>query len=421
MMRAMTKKTALLFVAAFALGCAVTAATSAPRGELAAAFEDFTGRIAPVESHVRQSPSFGSPAEQAAGYLHMARSLISALETEVLQDVDYPYFRTLDFWLRGGGDNTDQRYAFSRIRGGATYRIWGSLGSAKRIEFQMYAGEPWDGSGRSVGYLAFEDIEIAKDGSFDLVLSAEARTGNWMNNPPEATSVFARHIYDDWNDATPGHVHIDRVGYEGRRRPSDMPDDLARRFRAAADRYQKIGTAWPDFVNRRYVDAGPANVLSPLVDTYKLGGAKGRWMATGHFEVPDGKALVIKTFPTSAQYQGIQLTDMWFQSLEAGNQVSSLTTRQALLSPDGAYYFVVSAGDPGHANWLDPGAFQRGTMLLRFDGVRGEIPADQHPSTQLVDFADLPDVIPGYSKVSAADRDAVRRARRQHLQLRSGR
>ena len=55
----------------------------------------------------------------------MLRSMAKSLEAEVIQDPDYPYFRILDFWLREGGDNPDQRYAFSPIRGGEAYRVWG--------------------------------------------------------------------------------------------------------------------------------------------------------------------------------------------------------------------------------------------------------------------------------------------------------
>ena len=71
---------------------------------------------------------------------------------------------------------------------------------------------------------------------------------------------------------------------------------------------------------------------------------------------------------TSAKYQAVQLTDMWFASLEQANQVSSLTTKQSLQAPDGSYYYVVSQHDPGYANWLDSGALARGTLLLRWDG-----------------------------------------------------
>lgn len=385
------------------------------------ALAGFVERIERSEQAVRESPAYGSETEQALGYLHLSRAIIRALEAEVLQDADFPYFRILDFWLREGGDNPDQRYAFSPIRGGEAYRIWGRLGSARRVEIQLYAGEPWAGTGRSAGYLAFEDIAIAPDGSFSVALGAKHAEGSWLRNPPEATTVFVRHIYDDWNEALPGEVHIDRVGLEGARMPLPTPSDLAHRLRAAAEMLEKSATVWPDFVQKRYVHSVPTNRVSKLIDTYALGGAKGRWMAGGHFVLPPGKALLIKTPTTRAGYQSIQLADMWFNSLEHANQVSSLTTRQSVRAADDAYYTVISSQDPGHANWLDTGGLERGVFLLRYDGVLGDIPEAQHPSARLVDLDALEELIPDFKRVSESEREHTRAARRQHLQRRSGR
>ncbi|MEE3330322.1 MAG: hypothetical protein VX246_05595, partial [Myxococcota bacterium] len=125
-----------------------------------AAFADFAARILETEESMQSLDSFGTDAERAGGYMALLRALVKGIEGEVFQDVDYPYFRFVDFWLREGGDNPDQKYAFSPVRGGADYRIWGTLGSARRVEFQLYSGQPWAGTGRSVGYLAFEDIQL---------------------------------------------------------------------------------------------------------------------------------------------------------------------------------------------------------------------------------------------------------------------
>ena len=128
--------------------------------------------------------------------------------------------------MREGGDNPDQRYAFSPIRGGEAYRVWGNLGSAARVELQIYSGRPWAGDGRSAGYLAFEDIECDDDGAFEIFVSAEESPGNWLKNPEDSTTLFARHIYDDWSDAETGDIHIDRVAYEGSRRPAATPGGI---------------------------------------------------------------------------------------------------------------------------------------------------------------------------------------------------
>lgn len=399
-----------------------TSGSEAP-DELARAFDELVATIEAVEADLRHSPSFGDEAERVGGYRHLLRSLAKGLEAEVLQDPDYPYFRILDFWLREGGDNPDQRYAFAPIRGGAAYRVWGELGSAARVELQIYAGKPWAGrdKGHSAGYLTFEDIALEADGSFEVIVSAEPHDGNWLENPEDATTLFVRHVYDEWSDAPTGDVHIDRIGFEGHRRPQESAGELARRIAGAAEMFGTTSRTWPAFVAHRYQRAGEENSVGPPYDTYALGGAKGRWMSGGYFELEPGRALLLVVPPTRAQYQAVQLTDMWFASLEHANQVSSLTSRQSVLAPDGNYYYVISADDPGYANWLDTGALRRGTFLLRWDGVQGDLPASQHPSAETLAIDALPDRIPGFVRASDEEREQTRRARRRHLQLRSHR
>ena len=391
--------------------------------ELSAAFAELRASIDRAEAALRAGPAYGDDAERARAYSFLTRSIIQGLEASFLQDPDYPYFRELDFWLRGGGDNPDQRYAFAPIRGGEAYRVWGRMGSARRLELQLYAGQPWAGSGRSAGYLPFEEIEVAADGSFEIVLSATRPDsgGTWLENPADTTTLFVRQIYDEWDERPTGEVHLDRMGLEGARKPLDTPEAVAARLRASAGDIERRVTVWPAFVDRRYVKSGPANRVSPLIDTYKLGGVRGRWMAGGHFDLESGQALVIRTWPTDATIQSVQLADLVFDSLEYGNAVSSLNNTQVEAAPDGAYYHVVAAEDPGHPNWLDTGGLTRGVFMLRFDGVGAEIPATLSPSAELIPIADLPARVPGYRRVEEAERERVRAARRRHLQLRSGR
>ena len=406
-------------------GSAPPSPAATPPDALAASFAALEQSLRDAEASLRASATFadGSPIERARGYEFVLRSLIQSLEAELLQDPDFPYFRILDFWLRGGGDNPDQRYAFSPIRGGEPYRIRGTLGSARRVEVQLYSGQPWAGTGRSVGYLTFEEIAVDANGAFeiDLVPAPHHAEPGQLANPPETTTVFVRHIFDRWDERPTGDVHIARVGWEGRRKPSASPDHTARRIQTAAENFLLRSRTWPAFVEKRYVSSRPANQLSPLVDTYKLGGARGRWMATGHFDLAEGEALLVRMPATDAAYQAIQLTDRWFDSLEYGNRVSSLNATQMRRAPDGTAWLVVSPDDPGHANWLDTGGLLRGTFLLRYDGVQGEIPEPQHPSMERVAIDSLEARIPDFVRVDEAQREQVRAARRRHLQLRSHR
>lgn len=372
------------------------------------------------EQAIRGAEAFGTDTERAAGYAQLVRNLVMGLEAEVLQDPDFPCFGPVDLWRREAGSNPDQCYACSPVRGGKRYRIYGRLGSARSIELQLYAGQPWTGPARSVGLVPFEALHIGADGRFEVDVVPHDPARGELHNPPDATTVMVRCVYDDWSSADPAELHIDRVGFEGRRVPPPSGQELGRRLSAAARAVEQATTVWPTIAHRAYVSALPVNTLPAPHDTHAQGGVHGRWMATGHYRLDPGTALVVRMPATEASYQAIQLTDLWFAALERGNRISSLTTHQAVAAPDGAYYHVVAAEDPGAPNWLDAGGFERGIVLLRYDGLPAPLPESQQPSAQLIALPDLPDAVPGFEPVGEAERQRARQVRRRHLQRRFG-
>src|SRR5690625_2549750 len=246
------------------------------------AFKKLLEHIAEAEAYLRSSPFYESDTEQAAAYMHLSRMLFKAIEQEMLQDADYPFFRVLDFHIREGGDNSDQRYLFSPIKGGQEYRIWGRRGSAGRVEIQLYAGEPWAGAGESAAFLGTEDIEFHEDGTFEVLLTASSgeensgKTGNRLHNPSSATTVMVRQIYPDWSCEEPGDIHIDRVGFEGKIKSTMKTDEVVRRLLRTGEVAEQSIRIWPDFVQQRYIDARPANTLAEPMDTSRYGGIPGR-------------------------------------------------------------------------------------------------------------------------------------------------
>ncbi len=85
------------------------------------------------------------------------------------------------------------------------------------------------------------------------------------------------------------------------------------------------------------------------------------------------------------------------EPIDFANHQSSLNGHQAVLDPDGVFRAVVSAKDPGVANWLDTAGHSEGAMLIRwlecdsaprpttkrvaFDEVRGALPASTSRGT----------------------------------------
>ncbi|MDB5397238.1 MAG: hypothetical protein JWM91_4744 [Rhodospirillales bacterium] len=391
--------------------------------ELDRAFDRLIGAVRQSKDFITNHVFFKDPENRAAGMAFISSMVIRTLEEDVVLDADYPFFRVLDFRIREGGDNPDQRYLFAPVRGGETYRVWGRLGKQRRLDFQMYAGAPYiKGGGRVVSNLAMENIIFDKDGRFEVILSPHKRPGNWMENSSDSTKLMVRQIFSDWKNETPGEVHIDRVGYEGALKPRTSEGAMADKLdKAAADLVQTV-EAWPSFVLERYVNTMPANSLTPMTDPVSTGGVQGRWMSEAHFDLKDDEALIITTWPMSGNYQGIQLTDLWFSSLEYANRQSSLTADQAYRTSDGAYHFVVSSKNPRVQNWLDTGGLRQGTILLRFDGMKEpEFPKDKQPTIQTVKFAHLRKHLP--SDTPDFSLDALRNViaeRRANVQTRFG-
>ncbi|MCB0994507.1 MAG: DUF1214 domain-containing protein [Acidimicrobiales bacterium] len=386
------------------------------------AFDALVAALGEAAASVRAHPFFADDENRVSAYRFVLSMLIARLEEDVIFDPDFPSLRSVDTRIREAGDNPDQRYWTTRIRGGETYRVWGRRGTARRVDVQVYAGLPAQaGSGRSVGFLAFEDLQIDADGSFEVIVSPDRRAGNWIDCPTDASRLFVRQVFSDWDNELPGEVHIDRVGSEGEPKPSVTDADMAERLRAASAHLVARVDFWPEMVRQQYLEIGP-NQLSPLYDPGALGGVHGRLMSHGTFDLADDEALVVRLWPGSGNYLGIQLGDLWFSSLEYANRQTSLSTDQAVPATDGSYRFVICGTDPGLPNWLDTTGLRRGYILIRYDGENGVIPDDAHqPTTQVVPVQLLRSVLPDDSPtVGVEARRRALAARRRHVQRRFG-
>lgn len=390
---------------------------------LESAADEFVNAIATSLREIRGHEFYGDPENRASAHTFLASMLLSRIEEDVVFDGDFPYFRVLDHRIREGGDNPDQRYLISKINGAHSYRVWGTLGSARRVDVQIYAGDPYiaGSGGRAASFLTFEQLQVGADGSFEIAMSPQHRgEANWIENPADATRVLIRQVFGEWADEHPGEVHIDHAGRTGDLKPVLSDAEVAARLRTAAANLVAHVKVWPDMVLNGYVRTGPPNEVSAPFDPGSRGGVPGRYMCHAIFELEADEALVVTTWPMNGNYQGVQLGDMWFSSLEYGNRQSSLSGDQARPSPDGALRFVICSADPGYANWLDTVGRRRGTVLLRYDGMTGGFPPEHYPQAQKVRLDDLATALGDAPQVTPAERAAALAARRRHLQRRYG-
>lgn len=413
----------LLFGLALAIPHIAPVTAEPAPSELHAAQDAFQDAMRDAHTYIRSHKFYQNPENRASAHAFLAAMALKAIEHDLILDPDFPFFRTLDFRLREGGDNPDQTYFMAPLRGGASYRIWGKRGTERRMDFQTYAGNPYAaGGGRMAGFLDSEALKTAADGSFEVFVSPNPQPGNWLPNPSDGTQILIRQLFSDWAREVPGEVHIDRIGNEGALKPIITETEMAQRLRAAAEQIRVHIQHWPETVARGWART-PVNVASKPFDAGPLGGVPGRWMARVNFELGPDEALLVRTWPMAGNYQGIQLADMWYSSLEYANRQTSLTADQAYRSTDGSYWFVVSAGDPGVQNWLDTMGRRTGVILLRFDGMQGATfnPA-QYPVAYKVRLDSvrkkLPSTTPPFSEQQRSDAIAIRR---RHVQIRLNR
>ena len=390
--------------------------------ELVAAFERFRGALDDAVESVRASPTFPAEGEAARGYLHLLRSLMKSVERELVHSPDRPRFRVLDDRVRSGGDNPDQRYWFAHIEPGGRYRVRGRLGSARRIEVQLYSREPYGAEDVSVGYLTHEQMALDADGRFAVEIGPQPfADGPWLDSGAAAI-VQVREIYASWADTVPAELAIelvDRLGPVGATTAAEVAAMLDR----AGHDLTRSAEAWPRLVAERVLPFVAPNTFPPLMNPGAKAGVEGRWMAIGPYDVGPGDAVVVSLNDDGADYLGVQLADRWMASLEYADATSSRTAEQSRRAPDGRFHHVIALDDPGYHNWLDPAGVGAGIVHVRLDGLAEEPRPEHQPVATVTTVDRLPEVIPGFAGelVTPAERDAERAARRRHVQLRYGR
>ena len=122
--------------------------------------------------------------------------------------------------------------------------------------------------------------------------------------------------------------------------------------------------------------------------------------------------------PVTPAYSGFHLSNLWGESLDYANHVSSLNGYQAETDADCAVRYVVAHRDPGVPNWLDTAGLPEGFMAMRWTYSKKP---DQLPTVKVtkVVFEDIGNHRPAdVRRVSAGERREQIRIRQEHVQRR---
>ncbi len=342
----------------------------------------------------------------------------------VYTDSRRPVFMPLwNYACNQGGPNPDYVYLNAEVDGAGVYELVGRRGTVRFVEITQSAPgmmKSLKGVERQMKFAAithdFDELTIAEDGSFRVVLSAErpeGYTGDWWPLNPEAGKLLMRKCACDWNTEIDAQVAINRLDDGG----EDMaPAEIARRFSEMGDWIKGMIDFDMELV-RYYREHHGINVLLRSQWIQQGGGlATKQAYYDGIHQIADDEALIVEfPVPKNCYYWQILVADDRFSTVDWVNRQSSLNDVQARIDPDGWFRGVVSKRDPGVHNWLDKADWPWGILQARF------YKADDFPEATVskVPVSEVLDRLPaGTPVLTTQEREAQLRHRRTGAQLR---
>ncbi len=336
---------------------------SAGADETAKAFHELLETVREREAAFRDGErAVSGEASLLEGYKWAFSILRVGLDAFVWADVARPRFVDIvGPYTKWGGDNADAFYQYAPVDPTRTYRVRGRKGDAVYLSLTVYGG-PDDGrwSERIVGSLNDREFECDADGCFEIVLSPDEHSGNWIRLEPDSVCAITRDYLVDPFAGRRAEWRIEAEGDAPEYRQTDA--DLARRFRAAATFVRDQASIAP------LPPAEPNVIQDPYpVPKVTFGWAAGdAAYAMGAFELGEDEALVIRGRSPACAFWNLCLWNPFMHTYNYDYDRVTLNGGQALLDEDGSWTVVVAARDPGHPNWVSCQGHRAGRIWIRW-------------------------------------------------------
>lgn len=299
----------------------------------------------------------------------------------------------------------------------ATYELSGTVGKgteALSILGYAYSGAGSGSASTSAGLELGDNLVVNPDGTFTVYIGPTEPSGavNYMSNP-----LGGLLIRDDLGNFAlgPGSINIECIADC----PAANPDitDTGLSGTAIANLLNDWAATLPGSNNLEMISAEaagaglPANTMIDFASEASFpAGKANQLISVGNYDLQPGQALIVKVPEVEdAQYSSIQLENIWGVTLPSTLSQTSLNNVQAFHGAGGYAYYVISATNPGVANWLDTGGLPNGEVFLRLEGVPDPSKfAGQPVTTEVVPVSEVSQYLPADTPtVSLAQSAAV--------------
>ncbi|HME74845.1 MAG TPA: hypothetical protein VKI00_04090 [Mycobacterium sp.] len=316
-------------------------------------------------------------------------------------------------------------HATAGLAPGATYELTGTVGNG--TEALAIATEAITGStAESESSLELDHgLVVNPDGTFTVDIGPTDPSGavNFINDTDATTngdaSLLIRDVLGDWAQG-PGSISIHCVSdcpaffsipSTGIFPSADASDTVTAtsttQITSVDSLLTTLFTAFGNIVgpfNQENMGlaevAGielPTNTMSNLAPETSVfaTGLPSAEVSGGNFDLDPGEALIVKVPDVTSAYSGIELMNVFGAALPYTLAQTTLNNTTAFQDPDGYTYYVVSATNPGVANWLDSNGVTSGEIFARFENLPdGTDPTGLPVTTEVVPVADVANYLP---------------------------
>jgi hypothetical protein len=329
-----------------------------------------------------------SPLDRAEGFRMLTRLLRGALENHLENGrLSHPrLICTCHETIKIVAENPDNHYLGASLDGRYDYRIRGTRGEAKWISFNLFSSAGFGGGGPGTGATLHEEqMQIAPDGSFEVILSQREHPGNWLRTEPETRSLAVRQTFLDKRKQKHAELSIERIDGEGAAPPPLTPHELYRALQIAGHYTRAVASIGAQWATRQ--SQWPNQFSDEAEDdlTNKFKDPQIKWHQA-YFQLAPDEALVVEVTPPDCEYWMIALHNHWMETLDYVHHQATLNCHSAQREADGSVRFVVAHRNPGTPNWLDTAGHERGTIGVRWVGPDV---VDVLPSTRVVRLSEL--------------------------------
>ncbi|MBK7251110.1 MAG: hypothetical protein IPI06_09610 [Gammaproteobacteria bacterium] len=359
--------------------------------------------------------------------------VLAAIYDTILNDLSTPRI----FWIEtpphrwfghsiGGAryfnDNPDCPTRAATLDPAGSYEIQGCAAGARQValSFQLYQDNtyglvlpglpPRSSQARfdtPLGGIFDEALAMAADASYTITLSPEPAGDrvNHIQTREDGCALLIRSVLSDWATQTPDSLKIRRLDQPLKVEPAtdaDLAAQVVQRLRRDVPFWLKA--------NHFFLFDNPPNRLP----TPQARGGGWGYSSFGSYQLGPDEALLITLHPMGARYTGFVVTTPWSISCEHIHRSGSLNNTQAHANPDGSYTYVISATDPGVANWLDTSGLETGGYFVRWMKFPELPPTGEGlvREARLVELAELERVLPkDVPRLNPAERAAASAAR----------